>query len=131
MNYLVDTNIVSELARREPNGGVAEWAKSVTTIALSVITLEEIMFGLSWKPNPRIQVWFDEFLSSSCRICPVSPEISVLAGRLRGQQARRGRRRTQADMLIAATAQLLQLTLVTRNTRDFDECGIALLNPFL
>ena len=130
MSYLVDTNVISELAKPNPNSGVAAWAQTVTGISLSVITLEEISYGLSWKPNPRVQAWFDEFFASSCTICPVVEEVAIRAGQIRGQMAKRGRRRTQADMLIAATAQLYQLTLVTRNTRDFDECGIALLDPF-
>ena len=54
--YLVDTNIISELARPMPNAGVLAWASTVTTIALSVITLEEIYYGLAWKPHPRIHV---------------------------------------------------------------------------
>ena len=49
---------------------------------------------------------------------------------MRGRLAARGVVREQADMLIAAIAQVHQLTLVTRNTRDFEFCGIALLNPF-
>ena len=51
--YLVDTNIISELARPAPNAGVLAWAGTVTTIILSVITLEEIFYGLTWKPSPR------------------------------------------------------------------------------
>ncbi|MEW6363279.1 MAG: type II toxin-antitoxin system VapC family toxin [Acidobacteriota bacterium] len=130
MNYLVDTNVISELAGRSPNAGVAAWARTVTGIFLSVITLEEISYGLTWKPNPRVQAWFDDFFAASCTICPVEEEVAVRAGQIRGLLAKRGRQRTQADMLIAATAQVRQLTLVTRNTRDFDECGIALLDPF-
>ena len=52
------------------------------------------------------------------------------AGVLRGQLGRRGRPRAQADMLIAATAALHGLTLATRNVRDFEDCGVAVVNPF-
>jgi predicted nucleic acid-binding protein len=54
MSYLCDTNIISELAKPKPNIGVVAWSASVTTITLSAITLEEITFGLTAKPNPRI-----------------------------------------------------------------------------
>ena len=60
----------------------------------------------------------------------VNTEIARRAGELRADMARRGTVRQQPDMLIAATAQIHALTLVTRNVRDFDGCGIGLLNPF-
>ena len=54
-----------------------------------------------------------------------------MAGQLRGKLQSQGKPRTQADMIIAATAQIHKLTLVRRNTRDFEGCGIPLINPFL
>lgn len=130
MNYLVDTNVISELARREPQPAVLRWAETVTEISLSVVTLEEIFYGLSWRPNPRILGWFEAFLSTHATVLPVDAEIARRAGVLRGGLASRGQPRSQADMLIAATAQARQLTLATRNVRYFDGCGIALLDPF-
>jgi toxin FitB len=130
MSYLVDTNVLSELARRRPQARVVSWARSVTTVALSVVTIEEVFFGLAWKPNPRIRVWFESFLAEHCRVHPLTEDIARIAGELRGRLAARGAVRTQADMLIAATAQAHHLTLVTRNTRDFEGCGIGLFNPF-
>jgi predicted nucleic acid-binding protein len=130
MTFLVDTNIIGELTRREPNAGVLAWAGTVSVVSLSVITVEEMLFGLAWKPNARIDAWIEGFLAARCRIHAVTDDIARAAGRLRGTLARRGLTRTQADMLIAATAQVHQETLVTRNVRDFEECGIGLLNPF-
>ena len=106
------------------------WARTVTRVSLSVITLEEIQFGLAWRPNSRIQAWFDSFLRDYCEIRPITAEIAATAGRMRGRLAARGVSRAQADILIAATAQIEQLTLVTRNARDFAECPILLLDPF-
>ncbi|MBR8835663.1 MAG: type II toxin-antitoxin system VapC family toxin [Stigonema ocellatum SAG 48.90 = DSM 106950] len=128
--FLCDTNIISELARPEPNVGVVTWATGVSQMALSVITLEEIFYGLAAKPSPRIQSWFDLFFNSQCIIFPINEAVAKRAGELRGILRTQGKSRTQADMLIAATAQIHQLTLVTRNTRDFEGCGIPLLNPF-
>jgi toxin FitB len=129
MTCLCDTNIISELARPQPNPGVVAWSERVTSIALSVITLEEITYGLNAKPNPRIKNWFEQFLST-CQILPLTPEIAQYASKLRGTFQTRGIVRSQADMLIAATAHIHQLTLITRNIRDFEDCGILLLNPF-
>jgi toxin FitB len=130
MNYLVDTNVLSELARRKPHAGVQAWARSVSRVALSVVTVEEIFFGLAWKPNPRIRAWFDAFLQQHCDVHPITSEIACVGGELRGRLAGRGAVRTQADMFIAATAQAHHLTLVTRNSRDFEGCGIGVFNPF-
>jgi toxin FitB len=130
MTCLCDTNIISELARTQPNPGVVEWSASIPSFTLSVITLEEIIYGLNAKPNPRIQNWFQQFLSNYCQIIPITPEIAQYAGELRGIFRTRGITRSQADMLIAATAYIHQLTLITRNIRDFEGCEISLLDPF-
>jgi predicted nucleic acid-binding protein len=90
---------------------------------------QEITYGLNAKPNARIQNWFEQFLST-CQILPLTPEIAQCAGELRGTFRTRGIVRSQADMLIAATAHIHQLTLITRNIRDFEDCSILLLNPF-
>ena len=128
--FLVDTNVLSELSRRTPNAGVVGWAGTVSTVALSVVTLEEVFYGLARKSNPRVQTWFEGFLASHCVVLPIPPEMARIAGQLRGSLAARGGSRTQADMLIAATAQMEGLTLVTRNARDFAGCGVPVLNPF-
>ncbi|HSG40226.1 MAG TPA: type II toxin-antitoxin system VapC family toxin [Thermoanaerobaculia bacterium] len=130
MTFLCDTNVLSELVRPQPNPGVAEWAQRVSSIAASVVTLEEVTYGLAWKPNLRIQSWFASFFEDFAEILPVTVEIADRAGWLRGTLQARGKTRTQADMLIAATAQVHGLTLVTRNARDFQDCGVSLLNPF-
>lgn len=118
MTFLCDTNVISELARPQPNSGVMVWNATVSSISLSVISLEEILYGLTSKPNTRIQVWFQGFLDTYCKIVPITSEIAQRSGELRGGLRIQGKTRSQADMLIAATAQIHQLTLVTRNTRD-------------
>lgn len=94
---LVDTNILSELMRAQPDAGVS--------------------------------AWFDAFVQRH-EILPITTDVARCAGALRGQLQLRGQTRTQADMLIAATAQVHALTIVTGNVRDFDGCGVAVLNPF-
>lgn len=126
---LVDTNIISELSRRQPDPGVLAWASGVSEFRFSVISQEEIAFGLAWRPNERIRTWIDDFFIRHPAL-PVTPDIARRAGELRGRLAAQGSPRTQADMLIAATALAHSLTLVTRNTRDFEGCGLPLLNPF-
>jgi predicted nucleic acid-binding protein len=129
MAYLVDTNIISELCRLHPNVGVQAWAAEVRRLAVSVITVDEIFFGLAWRPNNRVLNWMEVFFQRH-EVLPIDQVIARRAGELRGQFAARGLVRSQADMLIGATAQVHQLTLVTRNIRDFEASGIGLLDPF-
>ena len=130
MRWLTDTNVLSELVRARPNPGVLEWAAGIERISVSVVTLEEIHFGLAWKPNLRVRAWFDRFFAEACDVVPITQPIAERAGIMRGELRARGITRTQADTLIAATAKTLGLTLVTRNVRDFEGCRIDLLNPF-
>lgn len=130
MNYLIDTNIVSELLRPAPNPGVLTWAAKQPTVGVSAVTVEESIYGLTRKANRRLLDGFEALIAEQCHIYSTTETIARCAGDLRGQFSLRGIVRSQADMLIAATAQVHQLTLVTRNIRDFEGCGIGLLNPF-
>jgi toxin FitB len=128
---LVDTNVLSELARPQPAPAVELWAARVALpIQLSGVTVEEIHFGLSWRPNARVQRWLTDFLDEHCEVLSVDAAIARRAGELRGRLRADERPRTQTDMLIAATAQVHQLALATRNVRDFEGCGIPLVDPF-
>lgn len=128
--YLVDTNILSELARPEPDLGVLAWASEISRVAVSVITAEELSFGLAWKPRPKVRAWVEAFLDEHCDLLPITPEIARSAGELRGRLRTQGVNRSQADMLIAATAQAHDLVLVTHNVRDFEGCPLQLFDPF-
>ena len=130
MKFLFDTNIISELAKSIPNPGVLDWVSGIKECGISVITIEELYYGLSWKPNIRVQTWIDDFIDKYAVIFPVTQIIAKNAGIIRGQLQSKGISRTQADLLIAATASAHGLTVVTRNTDDFEGCGISVFNPF-
>ncbi len=130
MTYLVDTNVLSEITRRAPSDRVVAWLSEVETVSVSVISLEEVYFGLALRPNARIQRIFERYLETYCRVLDVTGAIAKHAGLLRGQLGRRGAVRAQPDMLIAATAAAHGLTLATRNVRDFAGCSVALHDPF-
>lgn len=130
MAWLVDTNVISELGRPAPDPGVLAWAGTADRVHISAVTLDEICFGLAASLDPRRTALYEHILASRCEVVPVSEPIARHSGSLRGMLRARGMQRTQADMLIAATAAVHGLTLVTRNVRDFEGTGIALLNPF-
>lgn len=130
MTELCDTNVLSELVRRQPDPGVLAWAAGRSGIAISVITVEEIGCGLAARPNPRVEAAVAALIEEQCTVLDITEAVAARAGRLRGELRGRGVARTQADMLIAATALEHRLPLVTRNVRDFEGLGIPVLNPF-
>jgi predicted nucleic acid-binding protein len=132
-NYLLDTNVISELARKKPNASVIEFFESLDEITISVITVEEIEFGIERLPQAQrknLWKWWSTLLSIPPNVLDIDDKIAKLAGNLRAKQETKGKSRTQADMLIAATAISHGLILVTRNTKDFSESGVSVLNPF-
>lgn len=133
MNYLVDTNVVSELPKRRPHAAVLAWFSSQETIAVSAITLEELSFGVERAPREsaaRLRRWLDGLLAAQPLIFPVDERVARTAGLLRAAQEQSGRVAAQADMLIAATALTSGRILVTRNIKHFQGSGVALLDPF-
>jgi predicted nucleic acid-binding protein len=131
MAFLCDTNVISEVMKRSPHPSVKEWLSQQEFVFVSVITLEEITCGLIYKDARRQREWFERFVQWRCNLLPITNAIAKRCGTLRGQFRQRGIIRTQADLLIAATAYEHHLVLVTRNMGDFEECEIQLLNPFL
>lgn len=127
---LCDTNVLSELSRARPDPAVLAWIETVERIAISAVTVEEIAYGLGWKPNPRIRAWWNAFIASDCEVLGLNAEIARRAGDLRGTPAREGHTRTQADMLIGATALLHDIPLATRNVKDFTGCGVRIVDPW-
>ena len=131
--YLVDTNVLSELSRKNPNQGVMDWFEQQQSLSLSSITLEEITFGIERIPtdqNARLLDWLGKLLAIPPEILAIDGKIAQLAGQLRAKREKAGRPVAQADMLIAATALFFGRVLVTRNTKDFADCGVTVFSPF-
>ena len=131
--YLLDTNVLSELARPKPDPKVLAWISREDRIAISVISIEELSFGVARAPASRrskLGSWLEEMLDRVAAIYEVSSAIARASGDLRSARADAGRPVAQADMLIAATAVVHGLPLATRNVADFVGCGVAIVNPF-
>ena len=129
-DLLIDTSVISELMRPRPSPKVVRWMNGLDAFALSVITVEEVRYGLALRRSARLESIFERLVDHFATVLPVTVEVAEACGRLRAAQRARGRTRTQADMLIAATAAVGRLRLATRNVKDFDGCGVPLTNPF-
>ena len=137
MSHLLDTNMISELRKpqRRANAGVRSWISSrvVSDLYLSVITVLEIEIGIKRlaRNDPvqseRLQVWLDmEVLDVfSGRILPVDVPVARRCARMHVPDPR-----PERDALIAATASVHGLTVVTRNVRDFEHLGVSVFNPW-
>lgn len=131
--FLVDTNVVSELPRKRPNVHVIAWLQRQPAVAISVVTIEELSYGIARTRSPRrrkLSRWLDELVGAAAVILDVTEAVARSAGELRAAREDAGRRVAQADMLIAATALVHGLVLATRNLRDFTSCGVAIVDPF-
>jgi predicted nucleic acid-binding protein len=138
VNYLLDTNILSEAKQKHPDPRVLSWLakQSPTDCYLSVISLGEIQEGISALGSTKKARALAEWLASlkqafQGRILPIDEQLIATWGDLRGQARAKGRPLPVIDSLLAATAITHNLTLVTRNTADFEASGIKLFNPWL
>lgn len=136
--YLLDTNLISELVKPQPDASVTEWyyAQLTDDLHLSTITIGEIGAGIEQLPAGRrrrvLEAWLDDLISVSFagRLLPFDVEAARAFGRLLGLARRAGRPAHLADAQIAAVAHVHGLTVATRDVADFAGFGVALVNPF-
>jgi hypothetical protein len=136
VTYLLDTNVLSETRKRQPAQGVTEWigATPPQRLHVSVLSLGEIEQGIARirgrgdkQQAAALERWLREVeLAFADRILPVTLPAASAWGR---QQY--ARPLPVIDALIAATAQVNGMTVVTRNVKDFEHSGVQVLNPFI
>ena len=138
MKFLLDTMVISEPARPSPDPQVIDWLgkQEQTDLALSVITLGEIEKGVHLMPTGRrrqaLEEWLDHALPAlfTGRVIPIDDDVSRTWGRLSAASQRSGRPLPVIDGMLAASAIMHGLTLVTRNVSDFGGLGVPVLNPW-
>ena len=131
--YLLDTNVVSELRRQRPHGGVLEWLRSAekADLYLSAVSLGEIQAGIELTRDrdpvraADLEAWADQ-VSAAYNILPMDARIFRIWARVMHHQSQAH----YEDAMIAATALAHNLTVVTRNVSDFTRFPLAIFNPF-
>jgi len=136
VRYLVDTNVFSELAKPKPNPQVIEWLRQhESELYVSTITIGEIRRGIECLPVGKRKTQLQTWLQSLCacmkgRVLSYNTSTAHVWGQLKAKWDKKGLLIPSLDSQIAATAHRHGLTVVTRNTIDFQMAGVLLLNPF-
>ncbi len=136
MRYLLDTCVISEAIKARPNRRVVDWLRTCVTsdVYISVLTLGEIQKGISKikdeKRIRKLQPWLDQDIQSrfAGRILSIDSEVARTWGEIQGKSERSGRTLPTIDGLLAATALVHRLCLVTRNVDHFLEVDLKVLN---
>lgn len=131
---MLDTNVVSELRRPRPNPSVLEWLSGVRPeeLFLSTVTIGEIQAGIEiariQDPDKaaELEAWLDDYVLGDFDILM----MDVAAFREWARLIQRQSDTLVQDAMIAAIAVVHRLTVVTRNVRDFERLGVAVINPF-
>lgn len=138
MNFLLDTNVVSEWVKPRPDPGVVEWLATADEdrLFLSVVTLAELRYGVerlaAGRKRARLQQWLEMELTDRFRdrIVDVSQAVAGSWGKLLAKAETIGQTVGVIDGFLAATALVHEMTLVTRNVEDFSDVGIKVFNPW-
>ena len=131
--YLLDTNVVSELRRPRPHGGVLTWFRGTTDgeLYLSAVTIGEIQAGIEMtrEQDPAKATELDAWLGRMLETYDILPVDAAAFREWAGLMHRQSDTLFQ-DAMVAAVAIVNRLTVATRNVRDFERLGVEIVNPF-
>ena len=138
MNFLLDTNLVSQWAKPRPNSGVVSWLPDADEdrVFISVVTIAELRHGVERLAIGRRRKLLNEWIEGELlfrfdqRILPIDAATADAWGRIVAHREGLGRPIGTMDAFIAATAQVHRLTLATRNQTDFEASVAAVVNPW-
>jgi len=136
VSFLLDTSVISELVKKNPRRQVVDWidGQEESTLFLSALTVGELEKGIAKLPasarKRKLLSWVRRDLAERFggRLLPIDVRVAARWGAITGESEKRGRPLPVIDSLIAATALVHDLQIVTRNIRDFERCGVACVN---
>lgn len=135
---VLDTNVLSELMRAEPDRNVEDWVarQAVSSLFVTSVTLAEILYGVALMPTgkrrDRLGVAVDGLFNQDFadRLLPFDGAAAHEFATIASSRRKRGHPISQFDAQIAAIARSRGAALATRNTTDFEHCGVTLVNPW-
>jgi predicted nucleic acid-binding protein len=136
---VLDTNVLSELMRTEPEPRVDRWlaAQPAASVFISAITEAELRYGIALLPAGKhrssLSALLQEILAEDFdgRILPFDSPAAAAFAEIAAERRKAGKPISQADAQIAAIARSRGAALATRNVADFQECGIEIINPWI
>ena len=133
--YLLDTNVVSEFSKQSPHPAVVSFLGAQDDLWLSVIVIEELELGVRLLPEgrrrDRLGDWISQLMVDfSHRVLPIESREAKWAATFRARAHRDGRVLQLGDALIAGTAKANDLSVATRNVRDFGSLDVDIFNPW-
>ncbi|HKK99056.1 MAG TPA: type II toxin-antitoxin system VapC family toxin [Desulfotignum sp.] len=138
MNYLLDTCVISELIKKEPNPKVVKWISDIeeTNLFISVLTIGELHKGIEKlsesRKKDKLLKWiaYDMTKRFQNKIIDFDLHTAVIWGKIQAKSEMSGQKLPAIDSLIAATGISHDLIIVTRNTTDMKSSGVELFNPW-
>jgi predicted nucleic acid-binding protein len=138
LSFLLDTCAISELTKKSPNQGLIDWIANQEEyrLYLSVLTIGEITKGIKklndYSKQVQLQQWVEQevIMRFQHRLLPINTEICEKWGILLGESEQVGIKIPNIDALIASTAYVHNLKIITRNINDFEKCKVDVINPW-
>jgi hypothetical protein len=137
VNYLVDTNVLSEPRQKRPDSKVVNWLKeNEASLYTSVLVTGEIRYGIELLPanstrRAELLRWYEQLLGIMAgRVLSINARVADEWGKLQAEVRARNIGLPVVDSLLAATARRYQLVLATDSVKDFRAAGLTVVNPF-
>lgn len=134
MSYLIDTNVISETAKPNPDANVVRWLGQRAPLVLPAIGIYEIASGIqrlaTGKRREFLEAWLAELLGSDCHVLPFDGSAALSCAALESEARRSGRAFELRDLLILAIARSRDLGIATRNVAHFRGFGVPVYDPF-
>jgi len=132
--YLLDTNVISETARKKPDSKLLAWVGQLPAMVLPAVTVYEIASGIQRLPpgdkRAFLEEWFAELLGSGCDVIPFDREAALACAALEAEGRHKRRTIEIRDLFILAIAKSRALRVATRNVHHFRGFGVPVYDPF-
>jgi predicted nucleic acid-binding protein len=134
MPYLLDTNVISETARKKPDPKVVAWIGNLPSLALPAVAIYELASGIQRLPpgdkRALLDEWFAELLGAGCNVIAFDRDAALACAALETEARHKHRTIETRDLFILATARSRSLGIATRNVSHFRGFGVSVYDPF-